>query len=102
MDALQARVGGGPIAICGFSMGGLLALRLARMYPERIKALVVMSAPLRLRRLQVMGIRAVGALPIDFRAHPVLAVPKLWRLGRFGSGAPVHEPGAAGLSDRGA
>src|SRR4029079_17600398 len=58
MDALQARVGGAPIAICGFSMGGLLALRLARMYPDRIKALVVMSAPLRLRKLQVMGIRA--------------------------------------------
>src|SRR4051812_35072556 len=28
MDALSARVHGRPIAVCGFSMGGLLALRL--------------------------------------------------------------------------
>jgi carboxylesterase len=85
MDALQARVGGRPIAICGFSMGGLLALRLARLYPDRITSLVVMSAPLRLRKLQVMGIRAVGALPINFPAHPALAVPKLW-------GSDVSDP----------
>ena len=77
LDELQARVGGGPVAICGFSMGGLLALRLARLHPERISALVVMSAPLRLRRYQVMGIRAIARLPIDFRAHPGAAVPKL-------------------------
>src|SRR5215831_8398785 len=57
LDELQARVGGAPVAICGFSMGGLLALRLARLYPDRISALVVMSTPLRLRRYQVTGIR---------------------------------------------
>ena len=77
LDRLQARVGGSPIAICGFSMGGLLALRLARLFPERVSALVVMSAPLRLRRLQVMGIRAVTWLPIDFCARPLACVPKL-------------------------
>jgi carboxylesterase len=85
MEGLRARVGGGPIAICGFSMGGLLALRLARLYPDRISALVVMSAPLRLRKLQVMGIRAVSGLPIDFRAHPALCVPKL-------AGSDVSDP----------
>ena len=58
-------------------MGGLLALRLARMYPERVAALVVMSTPLRLRRFQVAGIRALARLPIDFRAHPAACVPKL-------------------------
>jgi carboxylesterase len=77
LDGLQARVGGRPVAVCGFSMGGLLALRLARLFPERISALVVMSAPLRLRRFQVAGIRALASLPIDFRAHPSAAVPKL-------------------------
>jgi carboxylesterase len=77
LDALQARVAGAPIAICGFSMGGLLALRMARLHPERISALVVMSAPLRLRRYQVTGIRAIARLPFDFRAHPAAAVPKL-------------------------
>jgi carboxylesterase len=70
LDALQARVGGRPVAICGFSMGGLLALRLARLYPERISALVVMSTPLRLRRLQVAGIRALARLPIRLSRAP--------------------------------
>ena len=77
LDGLQARVGGRPVAVCGFSMGGLLALRLARLFPARISALVVMSAPLRLRRFQVAGIRALARLPFDFRAHPGAAVPKL-------------------------
>jgi len=77
LDTLQASVGGAPVAICGFSMGGLLALRLARLYPDRVSALVVMSTPLRLRRFQVAGIRAIARLPIDFRAHPVACVPKL-------------------------
>jgi len=77
LDALSARVGGRPVAVCGFSMGGLLALRLARLYPERVSALVVMAAPLRLRPLQVMGIRAVCKLPIDFRGRSMACVPKL-------------------------
>jgi carboxylesterase len=77
LDDLQARVGGRPVAICGFSMGGLLALRLARMFPQRISALVVMSTPLRLRPFQVAGIRALARLPIDYRAHPGACVPKL-------------------------
>jgi carboxylesterase len=76
MGELERRVGGRPVAICGFSMGGLLALRLARMYPERVSAVVAMSAPLRLRRFQVMGVRAIARLPVDFRAHPALCVPK--------------------------
>jgi carboxylesterase len=85
MDELQARIGGGPIAICGFSMGGLLALRLARLYPERISALVVMGVPLRLRRMQVMGIRALSRLPLDFCKLPNACVPKL-------NGSDVSDP----------
>jgi carboxylesterase len=77
MEAVSARAGGRPIAICGFSMGGLLALRLARMFPERVAALVVMAAPLRLRRMQVMGIRAACRLPVDFRSLPAVCIPKL-------------------------
>jgi carboxylesterase len=77
MEALIRRVGGRPIAICGFSMGGLLALRLARLHPDRVSSLVVMAAPLRLRRLQVVGIRALCRLPVDFRNLPTACVPKV-------------------------
>jgi carboxylesterase len=76
MEALAARVAG-PVAVCGFSMGGLLALHLARTFPDRVRALVVMSAPLRLRRYQIMGIRALCKLPVDFSALPGACIPKL-------------------------
>jgi carboxylesterase len=85
LGRMQDRAHGGRVAICGFSMGGLLALRLARLYPDRISALAVMSAPLRLRPLEVMGIRAVGRLPIDYANHPLAAVPKLF-------GSDVSDP----------
>jgi carboxylesterase len=77
MDQLRARVGGRPIAIVGFSMGGLLALRLARLYPERIAALVIMAAPLRMRPFQNRGVRALRRLPVDFRSLPFACIPKL-------------------------
>jgi carboxylesterase len=85
LDRLQARVGGAPVAICGFSMGGLLALRLARLFPDRVSALVVMSAPLRLRRFQVAGIRTASRLPIDFCARPMVCIPKL-------NGSDISDP----------
>jgi carboxylesterase len=75
-DALRARTGGRDIAICGFSMGGLLALRLARLHPERVAALVVIGTPLRLRRFQVGAIRALTRLPIDFSRWPGASIPK--------------------------
>jgi carboxylesterase len=77
MDQLRRRVGDRPIGIVGFSMGGLLALRLARLYPERIAALVVIAAPLRMRPFQTRGVRALSWLPIDFRSHPFACIPKL-------------------------
>jgi carboxylesterase len=76
LDVLRARTGGRPVAICGFSMGGLLALRIARLYPERVAALVVMCAPLRMRRFQVGAIRALTRLPIDFARWPGASIPK--------------------------
>lgn len=77
LDVLTARTGGGRVAVVGFSMGGLLALRLARLFPERVAALVVIAAPLRLRSFQVRGVRALSRLPLDFRKLPFAAVPKL-------------------------
>jgi carboxylesterase len=85
LDRLATEVGGGPVAICGFSMGGLLALRLARLFPQRVSALVVMSAPLRLRRFQVRGIRTVTGLPLNFQALPGVCIPKL-------AGSDVSDP----------
>jgi carboxylesterase len=76
LDALQARVVGRPVAICGFSMGGLLALRLARLHPDRVAALVVMGTPLRLRRFQVGAVRAVTRLPIDLGRWSRASIPK--------------------------
>jgi carboxylesterase len=76
LDVLSARAHGRPVAVCGFSMGGLLALRLARIFPERIAALVVIGTPLRLRRLQVGAVRAIARLPIDFGRWSAASVPK--------------------------
>jgi carboxylesterase len=85
MEGLRARAGGAPVALVGFSMGGLLALRLARLFPEQVCSLVVMSAPLRLRRFQVTGIRALTRLPFDFRSLPGVCVPKM-------AGSDISDP----------
>jgi carboxylesterase len=85
MDQLRQNVGGRPIAIVGFSMGGLLALRLAARYPERIAALVIMAAPLRMRPFQTRGVRALCRLPLDFRSYPLACIPKL-------KGSDVSDP----------
>jgi carboxylesterase len=76
LDGLTARTRGRPVALCGFSMGGLLALRLARLYPERVAALVVVGTPLRLRRLPVAVVRAVARLPLPFARLPFARIPK--------------------------
>jgi carboxylesterase len=68
--ALSMRTGGAPVALCGFSMGGLLALRLARLRPERVAALVVACTPLRLRPWQVGVVRALCKLPLPFARLP--------------------------------
>jgi carboxylesterase len=85
LEDVRARVGNRPVALCGFSMGGLLALRLARLYPDRVSALVVMSTPVRLRRFQVMGIRAASRLPLNFRKLPGVCIPKL-------NGSDISDP----------
>src|SRR4051812_23731529 len=59
LDELLQEVGGGKVAVAGFSLGGLLALRLARLRPESVAALAVMAAPLRLRPYQVTAVRAL-------------------------------------------
>ena len=77
MDELRQRVGGRPISVVGFSMGGLLALRLAHLHPDWIAALVIMAAPLRMRTFQSRGVRLLASLPLDFRSHAFACIPKL-------------------------
>lgn len=83
-DALAAD-SGGRVAVLGFSMGGLLALQLARSRASQVAALAVLATPLSLRPAQVRGIRVLGALPRVLRRGPLRAIPKL-----FGSG--VSDP----------
>jgi carboxylesterase len=74
-DALVSRVNG-PVAVVGFSMGGLLALELAKAAPEQVAALAVLSAPLRLRRGQVSGIRLLSLIPERLRRGRFRHIPK--------------------------
>jgi carboxylesterase len=76
LRALQEDNGGAPVAIAGFSLGGLLALRLARLFPQRVAALAIMAAPLRLHPLEVAGMRAISHLPRLLRRGPLHALPK--------------------------
>jgi carboxylesterase len=63
-ERLRAESGQPTIAIAGFSMGGLLALRLARRHPRRaVSALALMAPPLRLPRREEILMRAWRLLP---------------------------------------
>ena len=75
-DRLRAASGNGSVALVGFSMGGLLALRLARLRPHSVSALVVMSAPLRLRDSQIVLARAWTHLPAFLRRGPMATIRK--------------------------
>ena len=66
-DRLRSASGEKPLALAGFSMGGLLALRLARLRPQSVSALVLMSVPLRLRDWQISLARAWTRLPAFLR-----------------------------------
>jgi carboxylesterase len=75
-DQLRANSGNGPVAIVGFSMGGLLALRLARLHPHGVSALVIMSAPLRLRDSHIALARAWSHLPAFLRRGRLATIRK--------------------------
>jgi carboxylesterase len=75
-DALRSEAGGGPVAIAGFSMGGLLAVRLARLRPGAVPALVLMSVPLRLPEWQVAVLRGFSRLPRFLRRNRLASLRK--------------------------
>ena len=76
MDTLLAQTGRDRVAIVGSSMGGLLALRLARLYPGKVGAVVAIAAPLRVPAWQAFLVRLLCRLPAPLRRGPLLALPK--------------------------
>jgi carboxylesterase len=76
LQRLSTEVGGGPVAVAGFSLGGLLAVSLAHSFPRLVSAIAVMSAPLRLRPLEVAAVRAWARLPRAVRNGPLGLLPK--------------------------
>jgi carboxylesterase len=97
LDRLLAEVGGGKVAVAGFSLGGLLALRLARLRAESIAALAVMAAPLRLRPYQVTAVRALARLPALLRRGPLAVLPKLGGYDCLDDAMKRQNPGLAGM-----
>jgi carboxylesterase len=97
LDRLQAEVGGGPVAVAGFSLGGLLALRLAHRRPQDVGTLAVMAAPLRLRPYQIGAVRALARLPALFRRGPLAILPKLGGYDVVDPEMGRMNPGLAGM-----
>jgi len=75
-DRLRAASGGGAVAVLGFSMGGLLALRMARLRPADVAAVMAFSVPLRLRPWQIAAAKAWRRLPGFLRRGPLAVLRK--------------------------
>lgn len=75
-DQLLRACGEGRVAVLGFSMGGLLALRMARLRPDSVSALVALSVPLRLRPWQIAAAKAWRRLPEFVRRGRLGAIRK--------------------------
>jgi carboxylesterase len=75
-DRLHAVAPSGPVAVAGFSMGGLLALRLARTRPGAVAALALMSVPLRLPQWQAAGMHGFARLPAFLRRSRLASLRK--------------------------
>jgi carboxylesterase len=76
-DHLRSSAGVEQVAVVGFSMGGLLALRLAaRSRPGAVSALVLLSVPLRLLPWQSGLLRGFSHLPEFLRRHRLATLRK--------------------------
>jgi carboxylesterase len=73
LDRLRERVGQKKVAVCGMSMGGLLALEMARQRPDDLATIVVMSAPLWLPPAAAVFANVTSRLPVVRR----VAFPKI-------------------------
>ena len=75
-ERLRAESGQPAVAIAGFSMGGLLALRLARRHPRASSALALMAPPLQLPRRDEVFMRVWRRLPSFVRRSRFAVVKK--------------------------
>ena len=75
-DRLRAESGQPAVAIAGFSMGGLLALSLARRHARLVSALALMAPPLRLPRRDQIFMRVWRRLPSFVRRSRFAVVKK--------------------------
>jgi carboxylesterase len=97
LQALLEEVGGAPVALAGFSLGGLLALHLARQRPASVAALAVIAAPLRLRGYQVHAVRALSRLPALLRRGPLAVLPKFGGYDVLDDEMKRQNPGLPGM-----
>ena len=97
LDRLREAVQGGPVAIAGFSLGGLLALRTARLRPDDVTALAVIAAPLRLRPYQVNAVRVLCKLPAVLRRGPLAVLPKFGGYDVLDTDMKRQNPGLSGM-----
>jgi carboxylesterase len=97
LDRLIAAVSGGPVAVAGFSLGGLLTLRLARLRPADLAAMAIIAAPLRLRPYQVSAVRALCRLPALLRRGPLAVLPKFGGYDVIDTEMKRQNPGLSGM-----
>jgi carboxylesterase len=76
LDRIKVASDGGRVTLVGFSMGGLLALRLARTRPDDVAALALLSVPLRLPDWQARILRGFGHLPGFLKRRPFASLRK--------------------------
>jgi carboxylesterase len=97
LDRLIGAVSGGPVAVAGFSLGGLLTLRLARLRPADLAAMAIIAAPLRLRPYQVSAVRALCRLPALLRRGPLAVLPKFGGYDVLDTEMKRQNPGLSGM-----
>ena len=74
----MSEASGGPVDVIGYSMGGILALKLAHEYPELVSSLVLMALPLRLPSWQERGLGFLSRnLPESILNSRLLSWPKI-------------------------
>lgn len=104
-----ARIQGAPVALVGWSLGGLFAREIARQRPEYVARVITMGTPFSgdrrannaWRAYQLITGHAVDAPPIesDFSAKPPVPTTALWSA-RDGVVSPRSARGRPGERDR--